>query len=278
MGLTPQAKVVVYIFGLNRLPDLADYPLVLERVGEGSWQWELTAMLDWLFAKVSARGTQITARMAKVIRLHFGLEDGRARTYEQVGREFDLTRERVRQIEAVAFRRLRHPTRSRALRPFIYDPTPADEWVLTARYTLYDMLCEIHKPQIAFDMARLLSREWLQAMAVAIREGTPAQIAEIVAKSCQRPTSLCLTCKGPTLAEWEFCSPQCERDFRVVTITCHGCGGDLRRPARTVVYRLGEKGYQHSFHSRHCFTKWWGEEVRRRVAAGLHHWQKPNRK
>ena len=57
----------------------------------------------------------LTPREAKVLRLRFGLDDGKARTLEEVGKEFDVTRERIRQIEAKALRKLRHPTRSKKL-------------------------------------------------------------------------------------------------------------------------------------------------------------------
>ena len=62
----------------------------------------------------------LTEREQKVLTLRFGLEDGRARTLEEVGKEFKVTRERIRQIEAKALRKLRHPSRSRKLRDYIY--------------------------------------------------------------------------------------------------------------------------------------------------------------
>lgn len=62
----------------------------------------------------------LTEREKKVLTLRFGLEDGRARTLEEVGKEFNVTRERIRQIEAKALRKLRHPSRSRKLRDYIY--------------------------------------------------------------------------------------------------------------------------------------------------------------
>ena len=61
----------------------------------------------------------LTEREQKVLTLRFGLEDGRARTLEEVGREFNVTRERIRQIEAKALRKLRHPSRSRKLKDFL---------------------------------------------------------------------------------------------------------------------------------------------------------------
>ena len=61
----------------------------------------------------------LTPREEKVLRLRFGLDDGRARTLEEVGREFNVTRERIRQIEAKALRKLRHPSRSKKLRDFL---------------------------------------------------------------------------------------------------------------------------------------------------------------
>ena len=61
----------------------------------------------------------LTPREEKVLRLRFGLEDGRARTLEEVGKEFNVTRERIRQIEAKALRKLRHPSRSKRLKDFL---------------------------------------------------------------------------------------------------------------------------------------------------------------
>ena len=61
----------------------------------------------------------LTPREMKVLKLRFGLEDGRARTLEEVGKEFQVTRERIRQIEAKALRKLRHPSRSKKLRDYL---------------------------------------------------------------------------------------------------------------------------------------------------------------
>jgi len=61
----------------------------------------------------------LTSREEKVLRLRFGLDDGRARTLEEVGKEFNVTRERIRQIEAKALRKLRHPSRSKKLKDYL---------------------------------------------------------------------------------------------------------------------------------------------------------------
>ena len=61
----------------------------------------------------------LTQREQEVLRLRFGLDDGRSRTLEEVGKEFKVTRERIRQIEAKALRKLRHPSRSRKLKDYL---------------------------------------------------------------------------------------------------------------------------------------------------------------
>jgi len=63
--------------------------------------------------------SHLSPRERRVIQLRFGLEDGRSRTLEEVGQEFNVTRERIRQIEAKALRKLRHPSRSRKLKDYL---------------------------------------------------------------------------------------------------------------------------------------------------------------
>ncbi|MBR4072005.1 MAG: sigma-70 family RNA polymerase sigma factor, partial [Clostridia bacterium] len=61
----------------------------------------------------------LTPREEHVLKLRYGLDDGRPRTLEEVGKEFNITRERIRQIEAKALRKLRHPSRSKRLKDFL---------------------------------------------------------------------------------------------------------------------------------------------------------------
>jgi RNA polymerase primary sigma factor len=89
------------------IPD-EDAPAPSEAAAFAMLKEQLTDVLDTL-----------TPREEKVLRLRFGLDDGRARTLEEVGREFEVTRERIRQIEAKALRKLRHPSRSKKLKDFL---------------------------------------------------------------------------------------------------------------------------------------------------------------
>lgn len=89
------------------IPD-EDVPAPAEAAAFSMLKEQLVEVLDTL-----------TEREQKVLKLRFGLEDGRARTLEEVGREFDVTRERIRQIEAKSLRKLRHPSRSKKLKDYL---------------------------------------------------------------------------------------------------------------------------------------------------------------
>jgi len=80
-----------------------------------------SASKQLLKEEISTVLSTLTVREQRVLQLRFGLEDGRARTLEEVGLEFSVTRERIRQIEAKALRKLRHPSRSRKLRDYLED-------------------------------------------------------------------------------------------------------------------------------------------------------------
>jgi RNA polymerase primary sigma factor len=86
-----------------------------EDASEPSEAASFTLLKEQLMAVLST----LTPREEKVLRLRFGIEDGRTRTLEEVGKEFNVTRERIRQIEAKALRKLRHPSRSKKLRDFL---------------------------------------------------------------------------------------------------------------------------------------------------------------
>jgi RNA polymerase primary sigma factor len=78
-----------------------------------------TASHELLKDQIGSVLDTLTPREQRILRLRFGLDDGRSRTLEEVGKEFKVTRERIRQIEAKALRKLRHPTRSRRLKDYL---------------------------------------------------------------------------------------------------------------------------------------------------------------
>ena len=84
-------------------------------------QFDLTERVQKLRKLKLANALQVCrdSGAKKVLKLRFGIEDGRARTLEEVGKEFNVTRERIRQIEAKALRKLRHPSRSKKLKDFL---------------------------------------------------------------------------------------------------------------------------------------------------------------
>ena len=77
------------------------------------------ASRELLKVQLNAVLGELSDRERRVLMLRFGIEDGRARTLEEVGKEFNVTRERIRQIEAKALRKLRHPSRSRKLKDYL---------------------------------------------------------------------------------------------------------------------------------------------------------------
>ena len=78
-----------------------------------------SASFSMLKEELEEAMASLTERERNVIKLRFGLDDGKTRTLEEVGKEFNVTRERIRQIEAKALRKLRHPSRSRKLKDFL---------------------------------------------------------------------------------------------------------------------------------------------------------------
>jgi RNA polymerase primary sigma factor len=118
---------------VNEILKIAQFPLSLESpVGEdgdahlGDFIEDTssvapidTAAKQLLKEKIAETLLELSAREQRVLVLRFGLEDGRSRTLEEIGMEFNVTRERIRQIEAKAIRKLRHPSRSRSLRGYL---------------------------------------------------------------------------------------------------------------------------------------------------------------
>ena len=120
-----QGKIDGYMFGspflaatiwenakVKRLDEAVD-------LGEIAFAFPQDSASDALREQLNEVLATLTPREAKVLSLRFGIEDGRPRTLEEVGKEFNVTRERIRQIEAKALRKLRHPSRNKKLKDFL---------------------------------------------------------------------------------------------------------------------------------------------------------------
>ncbi|MBE0481241.1 MAG: sigma-70 family RNA polymerase sigma factor, partial [Dehalococcoidia bacterium] len=124
MGISPEK--VREIMKLSQEPVSLELPIGEEDSHLGDFIEDQSMMspveaasLSMLKDQVEEVLSTLTPRERRVLQLRFGLEDNRSRTLEQVGKEFGVTRERIRQIEAKAIRKLRHPSRSKKLKDYV---------------------------------------------------------------------------------------------------------------------------------------------------------------
>lgn len=117
-GVFQVRKAEVSPLHLSYLTDRANAGLLSDG-GNGARAIEEEVDLGLLREKIDEVLQELTANQRRVLEMRFGLNDGKARTLEEVGSYFDVTRERIRQLENNALRRLRHPTRSRGLRKYL---------------------------------------------------------------------------------------------------------------------------------------------------------------
>jgi len=110
------------IIKVSQSPISLDPGFLDDSVGDNDLPLDEVASKQLLKEQIEDVLFTLTPREQRVLQLRFGLEDGRSRTLEEVGLEFNVTRERIRQIEAKALRKLRHPSRSRKLKDFLDDP------------------------------------------------------------------------------------------------------------------------------------------------------------
>ena len=107
--------IASYVRGVSQVPETNRFIMNKQFYNRR----ELTASFTLLKEQLVDVLSTLTPREEKVLKLRFGIEDGRTRTLEEVGKEFNVTRERIRQIEAKALRKLRHPSRSKKLKDFL---------------------------------------------------------------------------------------------------------------------------------------------------------------
>lgn len=244
--LSPSEKLMSAIFG-ERNNGFVDYPLLV-----GGTDSVLLAELS----RQNGRYSDLSPREQRVLLLRFGFDTGKARTLEEVGKEFNVTRDRIRQIEAKALRKLRHPYHSRNLRAILYQPTREDQRAAAMRGRLCDELVKVYPEAVAYALVMGIKRPYVKR---ALRDLTRGNIAEQVRHSCGLTMRFCRSCGTITLPNWDFCSKECEKAYKVVTLVCDECGQSFPRRAREVVYRLGKAGYQHYFCSKQCIGKYAGK-------------------
>lgn len=191
----------------------------------------------------------LSPREQRVLYLRFSFDGGKGRTLEEVGKEFNVSRDRIRQIEAKALRKLRHPCHSRNLRAILYQPTQEDQRAVAMRERLCDELVKVYPEAVAYDLVMGIKRPYVKR---ALRDLTRGNIAEQVRHSCGLSMRFCRNCGIVTLPNWDFCSKECLRDYRNITLCCEQCGTTFKRKISLTLYRLSEERYKHYYCSKHC--------------------------
>ena len=246
-------RVLRAVFGFSTSPDLEAYletripcPLVMEKV-LGLADFPLYGQgMEEALNKVLA---SLFPRERRVIELRFGLGGLGPLTLAEVGKEFGVTRNRIRQIEALALRKLRHPSRSRHLKACLYHPTALDLRLPIARWDLYGNLRRLYPEGMAYVVARQVKREDLRwafkSVEVALRS------------SCGATISHCLNCGNPLPPGWTLCNRVCRKQWRILTLTCTRCGGSFLRHER-LLFRSTPQGrvaHARTYCCKACFEK-----------------------
>lgn len=238
-------KLMKAIFGELADSAFIDYPYL---VGDTS------VLLDEIFRE-SRRHGDLSPREQRVLLLRFGLDNGKAKTLEAVGREFNVQQERIRQIEAKALRKLRHPYHVRRLKSILYKPTQDDRRSIAMRRRLFDELGKLFPENITHEMVMGIKRPYLKR---ALRDLTRGNVAEQVRLSCGLALRYCRNCGAVTLPNWDFCSEECHRAYQNIKVVCDNCGTEFRRRDKVVVHRLGKLGYQRQFCTKRCLGQYAG--------------------
>jgi hypothetical protein len=185
-------------------------------------------------------------------------------TLEALAKRYGVARELIRNNEGMALRRMRHPARTQLLRPHLRVLTNADRQRGLDRMDLAERLEQFYLPPVAAQVAVSIRRSMLREAFQSVSKGRGA-VGQVLARGCILPPSRCLQCREFTLPTWDFCSDECRRDYRSISVVCDGCGGLFKRPACTVAYRLGVIGHRHSFCNRACFFRFMKGRKRRRL-------------
>ena len=229
--------------------------------------------LMWAIRNVSR---SLTERESSVLFLKFGLKDGYPQNFQEVGAALKVTRERARQIVMKALRKLRHSTRFKHLRPFLYPYNRDDERAVMARYELHMRLSEVYPMEFSFHLVMRLRRRYLADAFKAVNSNSFRDLNRLMAYSCSLQMGICTLCGEPALPSSNWCLTHLKLKSQIVVI-CDGCGIKFaRNPNQLLGFSKRMGRTQHAvFHDKKCF---YANQVRLELHGGDTRWKNGNQK
>ena len=198
----------------------------------------------------------ITERESRVLLSHYGLSNGSPETLKAIGKRIGVTGSYVAYIRNRALRKLRHPTRNRLLRPFLYNYNASDERAGIARWELHNLLSDVYPKQFAYDLVMRLRRRYMAGAFKAVQSNSFRQLGRLVAYSCSLQLGICDMCGDPALPSSNWCLAHLDLRNKIVAI-CDGCGIKFgRQPSQLLGFSRTHGRTQHAiFHDKRCFFK-----------------------
>ena len=198
----------------------------------------------------------LTEREARVLLGHYGLSNGSRETFVSIGQRLGLTHQRVTQIRDKALRKLRHPARSKILKPFLYPYNSSDKRAGIARWELHGLLSEVYPKQFAYDLVMRLRRRYMADAFRALKSNSFRQLGRLVAYSCSLQLGTCDMCGDPSLPSSKWCLAHLDLKSKIVAV-CDGCGIKFgRNPSQLLNFTKQHGRTQDKiFHDKACFFK-----------------------
>ena len=217
------------------------------------WEDEDGHTLMWGIRQVLR---MITERESKVLLSHYGLSNGSPKTLKAIGERIGVTGSYVSYIRNRGLRKLRHPTRNRLLRPFLYNYNASDERAGIARWELHNLLSDVYPKQFAYDLVMRLRRRYMAGAFKAVQSSSFRQLGRLVAYSCSLQLGTCDLCGDPSLPSSNWCLAHLDLRNKIVAI-CDGCGIKFGRdPSQLLAFSKTHGRTQHAiFHDKACFFK-----------------------